>query len=109
MGYIIKATPDENWYCLWYTGPDAPGDFGTREFLSSKYNLAEDRWVRADATGTSVLEAALSGWDDPGWMVRELFPEARHLPRENLKAFCLAYQAENTDAMLALTKAYENE
>lgn len=108
MEFIIKASPDEDWYCLWYTGPDAPGDYGTRQRLDNRYTLRAERWDRADATGTSVLEAALGGWDDPGWMVREIFPESRFLPRENLKALCLAYEMGDEETMLNLTRAYSD-
>lgn len=113
MEFIIKASPDEDWYCLWYTGPDAPGDYGTRQRLEHRYTIHEARWARADATGTSVLSPLAPcpayGWEDPGWMVREIFPEARFLPRENLKALCLAYEMGDEETMLALTRPYDDE
>jgi hypothetical protein len=109
MEFIIKASPDEDWYCLWYTGPDAPGDYGTRQRLDHRYTIHGDRWARADARGTSVTDSDRGSWSDPGWMVREIFPEARFLPRENLKALCLAYEMGDDETMLALTRAYSDE
>lgn len=109
MEYIIKASPDEDWYCLWYTGPDAPGDYGTRQRLDSRYTLHGDRWKRADTNGSSMIDSDRGYWADPGWMVREIFPEPRFLPRENLKALCLAYEMGDEETMLALTRPYANE
>jgi hypothetical protein len=109
MEYIIKASPDEDWYCLWYTGPDAPGDYGTRQRLDNRYTIHGDRWARADVHGTSLHGVGPYGWDCPGWMVREIFPEPRFLPRENLKALCLAYEMGDEETMLALTREYKND
>lgn len=109
MEFIIKASPDEDWYCLWYTGPDAPGDYGSRQRLDGRYTIHGDRWARADVKGTSMIDSDRGAWGDPGWMVREIFPEPRFLPRENLKALCLAYEMGDDETMLELTRPYTDE
>jgi hypothetical protein len=105
--FITKASPSEDWYCVWSTVVDAPVEYGTKaELISRRHieDLSPERFERADRTGTSAKDCDWYGWDDHVWMVRECgLPEARDLLRADLKRFCMALDNNDVDAMMEMT------
>lgn len=101
--YIVKASPDEDFYVMWSTIVDAPIAWGSREDLTREArdprDVAAERFDRADHNGTS---AAWPDWpaedqpyvwgDSEGFMLGEVGPECEDgtyiLPRANLRVFC---------------------
>jgi hypothetical protein len=109
--FIIKASSDEDWYCVWSTVVDAPVEYGTKAEIRQRRhieNLSDDRFSRADTHGTSAIDCDWYGWDDKVFMVRECgLPEVRDLKRADLKAFCMLMDADDVPGMLALTTPIE--
>ena len=114
--FIVKARPDEDWYCMWSTVVDAPTSWGTRaEMVQHAWDardVASERFERADKNGTSAKIPGTSddrqwfGWNDGEFILMEAGPEQRDedgcwlLPRENLRAFCEALDADaNTEPL----------
>tara|TARA_R100001244_G_scaffold6385_14_gene7541 strand:+ start:3176 stop:3622 length:447 start_codon:yes stop_codon:yes gene_type:complete len=117
--YIVKATPDEDWYCMWSTVVDAPTYWGTRRELEQAARdpreIAAERFHRADDNGSS---AAWPGWpaarqpfawaDDEFLLMNDTPPMPDPLPdgadgacwllpRANLRAFCEALDQPDGD------------
>lgn len=104
--YIVKADPDEDWYCYWSTVVDAPVAFGTRAELEAApwmtpAEVAPDRFARADETGSSANWANWPAdqqpyiWSDTeGFVLMDCGPDRDPdegiwvLPRANLREFC---------------------
>ena len=103
--YIVKASPDEDWYAVWSTIVDAPTYFGTRAELERSIHdpreLAPERFARADERGTSAdwtdwpKDDMPFGWNYAEFLVMEGSPDNPDgadgcwlLPRENLRAYC---------------------
>lgn len=122
--YIIKAKPDEDWYCLWSTIVDAPCQWGTRgEMERMSYDrreVAPERFDRADKNGTSAAwpnwpdERQPFGWTDESFIIMESGPEYREggswlLPRENLIAFCEALGEDRDTTSLCVWERHEDE
>lgn len=62
---ILKPTPKSEKYVLWSSVVDAPVGYGTREALQSGpmgYDYTDDRFERAEQTGTSLRDGAY-GWN----------------------------------------------
>ena len=99
--YIVKASPDEDYYVMWSTVVDAPTFAGTRAEMETCHYLtpqdvAPERFARADQYGTS----AQWGADEPGqeiirpygWDTAECVYQGEDayalLPRDRLREFC---------------------
>lgn len=109
-GYIVKASRDQDWYCMWSTITDCPTFWGSRADLEKQSWRREDvtpeRFNRADENGTSAAwpdwpaERQPFGWGDEEFILMETspslpdpLPEGAHsgcwlLPRANLRAYC---------------------
>lgn len=101
--YIVKASPDEDWYVRWSTIVDAPCEFGTRAEMERAPGVdsAPERFARADERGTSAdwprwsTDSMPFGWQDAEFIVMEGSPPSPDgqegcwvLPRKNLRAYC---------------------
>jgi len=107
--YIVKATPTEDWYCLWSTIGDAPCRWGSRAEMErascDPAEVAAERFHRADKNGTSAAwenwpeEDMPFGWSDESFLLMNSCPDCLNddgywlLPRKNLRAFCEALDA----------------
>jgi hypothetical protein len=124
--FIVKASPDEDWYCRWSTIVDAPTYWGSREELTSAAwqpeEVAAERFERADANGTSACIPGVPadeqwfGWNDGDFILMEAgpdYPEGEDgcwlLPRANLRAFCEGLDAERDTTPLCRWKRHEDE
>lgn len=123
--YIVKASPDEDWYCLWSTIVDAPCRWGSRsELRRTSYDpreVAPDRFQRADENGSSArwpdwpAERQPFAWADESFILMESAPERPNdngcwlLPRENLRAFCEALDAGQDTTPLCIWEQHEDE
>ena len=120
--YILKAEPDVDWYCRWSTIVDAPTDWGTREELtrssSDPQEVTPERFERADRNGTSARWPGSAdadqpfGWRDSSFILSEAGPAHREggwwaLPRENLRKFCEALDADQDTTSLCVWTAFE--
>lgn len=122
--FLVKATPDADWYCLWSTVVDAPTYWGTRAELIREHcdpaAVVAERFDRADKNGTSAMIPGTSddeqwfGWNDSPFILSEAGPEYRDggcwmLPRANLRAFCEALTATEDTTSLCVWEPYEDE
>lgn len=108
---VIKMTPTEDYYVLWFEGPAC---WGTREEVLAyclkiserkeefALPIEEARFERADKRGTSGLSGK---WDDPGL----IFENRGWLKRENLRAILDSFE-ESTDRFdLSLLEPFDDE
>ena len=119
--YIVKASPDEDFYVVWSTVVDAPTGWGTRAALEHWRpgpDTAPERFDRADDNGTS---AAWTDWpkedqpyawgDSDGFGLGEVGPErdggSYTLPRANLRAFCERLETDERGAETADLLTFE--
>lgn len=110
--YVVKLGREQDAYVMWSTIVDGPAStVGTRAeceaYLKRSGLWQEGRLERADETGTSMV-AGWYGFDDPSVLYRDedgLGVGDRDVPRGNLLAFCRAYDAKDSDAMRAASKA----
>lgn len=123
--YIVKADPDQDWYCLWSTIVDAPCQWGSRaEMESQSYDpreVAPERFARADKNGTSAAwenwpeDDMPFGWNDDEFLLMNATPEWPDdngcwlLPRKNLRAFCEALEAEQDTTPLLVWQQHEDD
>lgn len=105
--FIVKPTPDDDFYVRYSTVVDSVTHFGSRENLIrdlASYDHQEAdpaRFDRADRNGTSIHGGDEFGWDCSEFMIREgvcdpTEPDNGHIPfgyiqREDLRAFCATY------------------
>ena len=104
--YIVKPSPDEEFYFEWSTIVDCPTYWGTRQDLEqSGFVTADaDRFERADRTGTSSFDG-FEGWEQDEFWVREIGPEPFTVKRSNMRAFCESLDPHDTskfDASLTI-------
>lgn len=122
--FIVKANPDEDWYCRWSTIVDAPTTWGSREEMTrAAYDPAEvaaERFQRADKNGTSAAWPDFPdadqpfGWTDESFILMESGPEYREggcwlLPRKNLRPFCEALADDRDTTPLCVWERHEDE
>jgi hypothetical protein len=91
---ILKPDPAEDFYIVWINGAGGPGAWGSREVLiermaqpSSGYehdDYHDDRFDRADATGTSTID------DNEGPFLGRVVDGRAWIPRERMTAWCRA-------------------
>lgn len=93
--YIVKASPDEDFYVMWSEIVEAPTAAGTRAELEAigyftPADVAPERFDRADQHGTSAAAPAggkiyrFYEWTDKGM----IYQQQGWLPRERLKELC---------------------
>jgi hypothetical protein len=122
--FLVKASPDEDWYCMWSTIVDAPTSWGTRtDLVRAAYDareVASERFDRADKNGTSARIPGTAdadqwyGWTDGPFILMEAGPDYREggcwlLPRENLRAFCEALEADQDTTPLCVWEQHEDD
>ena len=116
---ILKPQRDVDFYVDWSTITDTVVASGTRAELSAAMvthrtlcaGSDPSRFDRADRTGSSADGAWVGylGWDSPATLIASHpFDEQRLLPRENLRAFADALNADDVPAALALTSPIED-
>jgi hypothetical protein len=93
--FIVKASPDEDYYVMWSEIVDAPTAAGTRaELETTSYfqpaDVAPERFARADQYGTSAAAPAggkiyrFYEWSDSGMV----YKQQGYLPRARLRELC---------------------
>ena len=114
-GTILKASRDEDLYCIWSGNVDNVVAVGTRAEMLA-FGIAPSRVARADLYGTSATWWEMpdtyprpyrpDGWDDEGIVVREQAHAPSngcgYLPRARLADFLRAYLANDMAAAGAL-------
>lgn len=87
--YIVKPDRNEDFYVNWSEIVDSPTAWGTKseveKILGYEPGSADDRFQRADETGTSSYDRRFGGWSDSGF----IFEQIGWLSRRHLKAICL--------------------
>ncbi len=95
--FIVKPLREENYYVIWSTVVDAPTYWGTREELQATpwLEATNERFDRADARGTSMIDGSLYGWDEEWFILSECFFELPDLDkghyriyRDKIRAYC---------------------
>lgn len=107
--YVVKVSPDRDFYVEWSTIVDDVIGFGTRvemiDHLRRNSQIGgppEPRMERADLTGTSINGARLGGWDHDTFVINQL----GLLSRSDLEAYAVA----KTDReAFALLKPFEDD
>jgi hypothetical protein len=122
--FLVKASPDEDWYCRWSTIVDAPTAWGSREQMTREAHdpreVAPERFERADRNGTSAMIPGTPdaeqwfGWSDGEFILAEAGPDYREggswmLPRANLRAFCEALEADQDTTPLCVWEQHEDD
>jgi hypothetical protein len=99
--YIVKTSPDEDYYVMWSDIVEAPTAAGTRADLEATdyftpADVAAERFDRADQYGTSCAAPAggkiyrFYEWSDPGL----IYQQQGILPRARLRELCERLDAE---------------
>lgn len=113
--FIMKDRPDADWYVMWSTIVDAPVFAGTRAEFWTEFGAegaACERFERADATGTSLIDGEVGGWDDESILVANLpegGPDEGNIARRDLRAFVEAIAGGRNAEALAFVQAFPDE
>jgi hypothetical protein len=113
--YIVKASPDEDFYVMWSTIVEAPTAWGTRAQLTAVTyftpdELTPDRFDRADQYGTSCAAPAggkifrFYSFDDSEGMI---YQQEGWLRRDRLKELCL--RLEDNQSVDDLLDPFEDD
>jgi hypothetical protein len=93
--YIVKTSPDEDFYVMWSEIVEAPTAWGTRAEIEATHwftpaDVAAERFDRADQYGTSAAAPAggkiyrFYDWADSGM----IYQQQGYLPRHRLRELC---------------------
>lgn len=99
---IIAAAPGVDLYGEWSTVIDGFGLVGTRDELAAA-GVAPERIARAAQLGTSMRDAPIGAWDDPGLHIVDGGATDGWLPRSRLPTYLAALHRDaqaTADALL---------
>ncbi|UDL16754.1 hypothetical protein SEA_ATUIN_61 [Arthrobacter phage Atuin] len=108
--FIIKADPEEDFYILWSTYTDSPIGYGTRQEFEDwePETYTDQRFERADRTGTSYLLGCGSWEDDIRLVTGGTKPDHWYIPREHIRQVCvgLVDNDDNREAQQEIIDQY---
>jgi len=111
--FVLKASPDEDLYCIYSTTVDAVVFIGTRGetrqhllYEDGSNGRPDERLERADETGSSCREPGY-GWDAESLWIGE-GPGHGHLPRASLSEYLQALLVHDIAAAEDLVKEQDH-